>query len=131
MKVRSLSHAGITVSDFNKAVQFYSEVFELKPTNKQHSAPGYHLTDGRVMLSIMPWAIPVFEGMSIKRPGPDHFGFKVDDLTGTGDKISASGGKYCYDFGDPDSMNFERKFRDPEGNMFDISDKGWFGALNE
>ena len=22
-------------------------------------------------------------------------------------------------------------FRDPEGNMFDISDKGWFGALNE
>ena len=27
MKARSLSHAGITVSDFNKAVRFYSEVF--------------------------------------------------------------------------------------------------------
>lgn len=27
MNVRSFSHAGITVSDFNKAVQFYSDVF--------------------------------------------------------------------------------------------------------
>jgi len=27
MKARSLSHAGITVSDFNKAVRFYSDVF--------------------------------------------------------------------------------------------------------
>ena len=27
MRVRSFSHAGITVSDFNKAVQFYWEVF--------------------------------------------------------------------------------------------------------
>ena len=27
MKARSLSHAGITVSDFNKAVRFYSDIF--------------------------------------------------------------------------------------------------------
>ena len=27
MKVRSFSHVGITVSDFNKAVRFYSDVF--------------------------------------------------------------------------------------------------------
>ena len=27
MRARSFSHAGITVSDFNKAVQFYSDVF--------------------------------------------------------------------------------------------------------
>src|SRR6266511_3519296 len=44
------------------------------------TAPGYHLTDGRVMLSLMPWSIPVFEGMAIKRPGPDHFGFKVESI---------------------------------------------------
>ena len=56
------------------------EVFGLEPLNKKTSAPGYHLTDGRVMLSLMPWSIPVFEGMSIKRPGPDHFGFKVESV---------------------------------------------------
>ena len=27
MRARSLSHAGITVSDFNKAVRFYSDIF--------------------------------------------------------------------------------------------------------
>jgi hypothetical protein len=28
-------------------------------------------------------------------------------------------------------MNFERKFTDPGGILFDISEKGWFGALAE
>jgi catechol 2,3-dioxygenase-like lactoylglutathione lyase family enzyme len=63
-----------------KCADFYMEVFGLEPTNKTYSAPGHHLTDGRVMLSILPWSIPVFEGMSIKRPGPDHFGFKVESI---------------------------------------------------
>jgi catechol 2,3-dioxygenase-like lactoylglutathione lyase family enzyme len=63
-----------------KCADFYSEVFELEPLNKTVSAPGHHLTDGRVMLSILPWSIPVFEGMAIKRPGPDHFGFKVENI---------------------------------------------------
>ena len=35
------------------------------------------------------------------------------------------------DFGDPNGMNFERKFTDPEGILFDISEKGWYGALGE
>ncbi len=63
-----------------KCADFYMDVFGLEPLNKKTSAPGYHLTDGRVMLSLMPWSIPVFEGMSIKRPGPDHFGFKVESV---------------------------------------------------
>jgi hypothetical protein len=28
-------------------------------------------------------------------------------------------------------MNFERKFLDPEGSLFDISEKAWYGALDE
>ena len=63
-----------------KCADFYMEVFELEPLNRKTTAPGYHLTDGRVMLSLLPWSIPVFEGMAIKRPGPDHFGFKVESI---------------------------------------------------
>jgi catechol 2,3-dioxygenase-like lactoylglutathione lyase family enzyme len=63
-----------------KCADFYMEVLGLEPLNKTTTAPGWHLTDGRVMLSILPWSIPVFEGMSIKRPGPDHIGFKVEDI---------------------------------------------------
>ena len=37
----------------------------------------------------------------------------------------------AWDFGDPNGMNFERKFTDPEGILFDISEKGWYGALAE
>lgn len=31
-------------------------------------------------LSIMPWSVEIFAGMSVKRPGPDHIGFKVKDM---------------------------------------------------
>ena len=61
---------------------FYQFVFELKPVNKNPNPAvgGYHLTDGRVTLSILPWSIPIFADMSIKRPGPDHIGFKVESI---------------------------------------------------
>jgi len=64
----------------NKVADFYMEVFELTPLNKRISVPGQHLTDGRVILSIMPWSIKLFEGVAIKRPGPDHIGFKVENI---------------------------------------------------
>ena len=63
-----------------RCADFYQDVFELTPTNQSSDLPGFHLTDGRVTLSILPWSIGVFEGMSIKRPGPDHIGFKVENL---------------------------------------------------
>jgi len=77
---RYLNKFAIRTLHAEKCADFYMEVFELEPTNKKTSVPGYHLTDGRVTLSILPWSIPVFEGMAIKRPGPDHIGFKVESI---------------------------------------------------
>jgi predicted enzyme related to lactoylglutathione lyase len=77
---RYINKFAIRTMRAEKCADFYMEVFGLEPTNKQTSVPGYHLTDGRMTLSILPWSIPVFEGMSIKRPGPDHFGFKVESI---------------------------------------------------
>ena len=62
-----------------KCAQFYADVFELKRVNAERGE-GYYLTDGRVTLALLPWSIPIFENMSIKRPGPCHIGFKVNDL---------------------------------------------------
>jgi catechol 2,3-dioxygenase-like lactoylglutathione lyase family enzyme len=39
MKARSLSHAGITVSDFNRAVRFYSDVFGCPLVGVADTAP--------------------------------------------------------------------------------------------
>lgn len=77
---RYLNKFAIRTPNAEQCADFYMDVFELEPDNKKKNVPGYHLTDGHVTLSILPWSIPVFEGMSIKRPGPDHIGFHVDDL---------------------------------------------------
>jgi len=40
-------------------------------------------------------------------------------------RIEGAGGKFFFDLGDPDDDDFERKFRDPNGIIFDINYKGW------
>ncbi len=127
-----LRHLAIIVKDLEASAQFYEKNLEMKRVKNVPNAAVY-LSDGVMNLALLNYDL-------VNRPGSKtadgvvglhHFGFKVDDLDGTGEKIKESGGVYCYEFGEPDSLNYERKFRDPEGNMFDISDKGWFGALNE
>ncbi len=89
---RYLNKFAIRTPNAEKCAEFYSEVFELEPLNKRFDGPGWHLTDGRVTLSILPWSISIFENMSIKRPGPDHIGFKVESMAAFKDHLGAIGG---------------------------------------
>jgi catechol 2,3-dioxygenase-like lactoylglutathione lyase family enzyme len=77
---RYINNFTLRTPNAERCAEFYRDVFELTPSNKTSELPGYHLTDGRVTLSILPWSIEVFKGMSIKRPGPDHIGFHVENL---------------------------------------------------
>lgn len=77
---RYANRFAIRTLNVEKVAEFYAEVFELQPTNRKEGDANYHLTDGRMTLSIMPWNIDKFVGQSIKRPGPDHIGFHVEDL---------------------------------------------------
>jgi hypothetical protein len=92
-----------------------------------------YLSDGVMNLALLNYATvnrpgsPTADG----RHGIHHFGFRVADMQATKSAIEAEGGQYCFDLGDPKGMNFERKFTDAEGILFDISEKGWFGALEE
>jgi predicted enzyme related to lactoylglutathione lyase len=79
----------------DKCAEFYADVFELKPLNKK-DGDGYHLSDGRVTLSILPWSIPIFEGMGIKRPGPDHIGFKVENIDEFKKHVQVTAGMNTY-----------------------------------
>ena len=72
---RYLNKFALRTLNAEQCAEFYQYVLDLKPVNKSASAPGYHLTDGRVTLSILPWSIRIFADMSIKRPGPDHHTF--------------------------------------------------------
>jgi len=65
-------------------------------TKRKTEDPNIHLTDGHMTLSIMPWSIEGFAGMSIKRSGPDHFGMRVEDVEAFKNDVQKLGGKNTY-----------------------------------
>jgi catechol 2,3-dioxygenase-like lactoylglutathione lyase family enzyme len=93
---RYLNKFAIRTLNAEACAEFYAEVFELQPLNKTSEADGWHLSDGRVTLSILPWSIPMFENMSIKRPGPDHIGFKVESMEAFKAHMTAVAGSNPY-----------------------------------
>jgi catechol 2,3-dioxygenase-like lactoylglutathione lyase family enzyme len=135
---RYINKFAIRTPNAEACAEFYADVFELQPVNRSSDAPGYHLTDGRVTLSIMPWSIPIFGGMSIKRPGPDHLGFHVENLAAFQAEIAEIAGANPYlapvPLGGSPESNVRRDFlkraatgkwqmTDPDGNWLDITDE--------
>ena len=44
------------------------------------------------------------------------------------DASNSAGGTFFFDLGEERHGNFERKFKDPDGVVFDISQNGWVGT---
>lgn len=135
---RYINNFTIRTPNAERCADFYRDVFELSPSNVQSDLPGYHLSDGRVTLSILPWSIDVFAGMSIKRPGPDHIGFKVENLESFKDHTKMVAGLNPYIApvplgGGKESEVRKRLFQrsstgkyqmtDPDGNWIDVTDE--------
>jgi predicted enzyme related to lactoylglutathione lyase len=130
-----LRHFAVVVRDLDKAAAFYQEVFELKRVGRDDLEIGsaIYLSDGVINLALLNMkgkqgsaASGLAEGSTFV--GSHHFGFQVDDLAETQRRIESHGGKFFFDFGDEHHGNFERKFKDPEGVIFDISKSGWLGT---
>ena len=77
---RYLNKFAIRTPNAERVAEFYHQVFELDVVKNPTGKPGFYLTDGHVTLLILPWSIDLFAGMAIKRPGPDHIGFKVENI---------------------------------------------------
>jgi catechol 2,3-dioxygenase-like lactoylglutathione lyase family enzyme len=135
---RYLNKFAIRTPNAEECAAFYRDVFELEPANSKSNAPGYHLTDGRVTLSIMPWSIPVFEEMSIKRPGPDHIGFHVENIEAFKKHVAEVAGMNPYlapvPLGRSPESDVRKRFfekhatgkfqmTDPDGTWIDITDE--------
>ena len=135
---RYINKFALRTPNAERCAEFYADVFELKPANNPSGKPGYHLTDGRVTLSILAWSIPIFAGMSIKRPGPDHFGFHVEDLEALKADVTRVGGANPYlapvPLGGSKESDVRRAFlaasatgkyqmTDPDGVWIDITDE--------
>ena len=134
----SFNRFAIRTKNAEQCAEFYADVFELQLTNRREGDANYHLTDGRVTLSVMPWNIADFVGMSIKRPGPDHIGIKVRDLDAFKAEMQRIGEKNTFlasrPLGGSKEASTRRHFlatnalgklqiADPDGNWLDITDE--------
>ena len=128
-----LRHFAVVVGDLEKSAKFYEGVFGLKRVGQEtlDFAAAIYLSDGVINLALLNYFGKRGSGLDDAKNyiGAHHFGFQVDDLAETQKKIEALGGKFFFDLGsDAEKENFERKFKDPDGVIFDISKKGWQGT---
>jgi predicted enzyme related to lactoylglutathione lyase len=130
-----LRHFAVCVKDLEKAAAFYESVFELKRAGREDLEIGsaIYLTDGVINLALLNFSAGAGSKASdLANPGgfvgAHHFGFQVDDLAEAQRRIEGAGGKFFFDLGNEREGNFERKFKDPDGVIFDISQNGWVGT---
>jgi catechol 2,3-dioxygenase-like lactoylglutathione lyase family enzyme len=126
-----LRHLAVVVDDLESSATFYEKIFEM---TRAYEAKGraIYLTDGLVNLALLSSANKPSPGATeANAHGISHFGFRVPDFASVEAALTEAGATYAYDLGDPNGMNYERKWRDPEGILFDVSEKGWYGALDE
>ena len=128
-----LRHFAVCVRDLENSAKFYRDVFELKEVGRETIEIGsaIYMSDGVINLALLNFASSKgndIQGDPTKAVGANHFGFQVDDLAETQKKIEAAGGQFFFDLGDERKGNFERKFKDPDGVVFDISQHGWLGT---
>jgi len=128
-----LRHFAIVVRDLDKSARFYESVFDLKRVGREdlEFASAIYLSDGVINLALLNYRGERGSGLKDAKSfvGAHHFGFQVEDIAETQKRIEAAGGRFFFDLGeDQEKENFERKFKDPDGIIFDISRKGWLGT---
>ena len=128
-----LRHFALVVRDLESSAKFYESVFGLKRVGQEtlDFAAAIYLSDGTINLALLNYFGKRGSGLDDAKNfvGAHHFGFQVDNIAETQKRIEAAGGRFFFGLGnDQEKENFERKFKDPDGIIFDISKKGWLGT---
>ena len=125
-----LKHIAIRTRDVAKTAAFYKEAFDLEEVGKGRS--GVYLSDGHINMAILKLRTPTSPA------GVEHFGFQVDNLEKTVERVTGLGGGQLTDLArinptDPSHPQsyFEVKVTGPDEQEIDVSDTGWVGAARE
>ena len=117
-----LRHIAVIVEDPEASAKFFEEAFDMKRAGTARR--GIYMSDG------------IFNVALLKKEGDEklglyHFGMWVDDLDEAEKKVVDAGGKYLA--GRPTSPNsfYEAKYKSPTGLVFDLTHKGWAGAVKD
>jgi predicted enzyme related to lactoylglutathione lyase len=122
-----IRHVALCVKDIKATADFYEKAFGLErtPIREGKTAWNCYLSDGEVNLALLQYKGETGSGVPKGFVGIHHFGFQCDDLPAQQKKVEAAGATFFYDLGEPEDEGFERKFKDPNGIIFDINWKGW------
>lgn len=128
-----LRHIAMAVPDPETSAAFYQSVFGMERVGHTDSplATGVYLSDGVVCLALLKYKTDEAAGKERGKDyvGVHHIGFWVDDLDDAARAIEGHGGSFFLDLPDlKDTLYYEKKYRDPDGVIFDISHHGWAGA---
>jgi catechol 2,3-dioxygenase-like lactoylglutathione lyase family enzyme len=123
-----LRHIAIQVPDLEKAAAFYEAVFDLKRLKKVEAPIGnaISLSDGVMNLTLLQFP----EGTKGGKGGPDwaglhHFGFLVENEGASEQKIKQHGGEFFMQLPRYPGVDAEKKYKDINGIVFDVSEHGW------
>src|ERR1700733_9283934 len=124
-----IRHIALSVKDIDATANFYEKAFGLKRSPKSEGPTAFrvYMSDGEINLALLQYKGETGSGLknASEFVGIHHFGFQCDDIEAQQKQIEAAGGQFFFDLGDPDDDDFERKFKDPNGIIFDINWKGW------
>ena len=127
-----LRHIALSVPDIEAAAKFYIDTFGMQRVNLAITpyGDGLSLSDGTVNLTVLKFHTEDAAGDERGKDfvGLHHMGFVVDDLEASSARIETNGGHFHRELKGGGGVDFERKFRDPNGIVFDISHKGWVGS---
>ena len=114
-----LRHIAMVVEEMEKTAEFYEKSFGMQRVRQTDTAIG--LSDGVVSLVIIH---PSNQNMKDDdRRGLHHLGFLVDDVEAAAATVQANGAVYKGGIlGQGRGSIGERKFADPNGQIFDLTD---------
>lgn len=149
VRIRSISHAGLTVRDFEKAVKWYYDMFGLRLVSEQVLEkeqvemlyPLYGIHNTRIRLGFLRapkgGVIEIFEFTPVldaqktvwNRPGLTHFALDVKNVNKWYNTLKEKG---VYFFSGPQNTDGTDWvfLKDPDGNLIELIDlKGNYSAL--
>jgi lactoylglutathione lyase len=118
-----LRHVALIVEDPEASAKFFESAFDMKRAGTARR--GIYMSDGIINVALLK------KESEKERIGIYHFGMWVDDLDEAEKKVVGAGGEYLA--GRPTSPNsfYEAKYKAPGGIVFDLTHKGWAGAVKE
>jgi catechol 2,3-dioxygenase-like lactoylglutathione lyase family enzyme len=90
-QARAVSHLALRTLHADEVAEFYVDLFGFERLARKAGDPNHCLSDGRITLILMPWSILDYQGGGIARPGPDHIGFRVENLHAVKESLQAVG----------------------------------------